>query len=187
MEKEVKPLRPRSLGTKLTEVEYARVEAAALKAGVGLSEWCRRAVLEFAEREGVQTTGRELRALVRGIHRAVAEAVRRHAEARDAQLQRAHAEHFAFLAHELRAPVANVSLSVNLLEEGVTSDAVVPRVRRAVDRMRELLDNEISRARLDAGATLRIEPVSLRSLPTTVVMPSLISRSILGCGLVGSS
>jgi len=50
----VKPLRPRSLGTKLTEVEYARVEAAALKAGVGLSEWCRRAVLEFAERDGAQ-------------------------------------------------------------------------------------------------------------------------------------
>jgi hypothetical protein len=35
----------------LTEVEYARVEAAALRAGVGLSEWCRRAVLEFAERD----------------------------------------------------------------------------------------------------------------------------------------
>ena len=50
----MKPLRPRSLGTKLTEVEYARVEAAALKAGVGLSEWCRRAVLEFAERDGSQ-------------------------------------------------------------------------------------------------------------------------------------
>ena len=50
----MKPLRPRSLGTKLTEVEYARVEAAALKAGVGLSEWCRRAVLECAERDGSQ-------------------------------------------------------------------------------------------------------------------------------------
>ena len=50
----MKPLRPRSLGTKLTEVEYARVEAAALKAGVGMSEWCRRAVLEFAERDGSQ-------------------------------------------------------------------------------------------------------------------------------------
>jgi hypothetical protein len=43
------PLRDRSLGTKLTEVEYARVEAAALRAGVGLSEWCRRAVLEAAD------------------------------------------------------------------------------------------------------------------------------------------
>ncbi len=50
----MKPLRPRSLGTKLTEVEYARVEAAALKAGVGLSEWSRRAVLEFAERDGAE-------------------------------------------------------------------------------------------------------------------------------------
>ena len=51
----MKPLRGRSLGTKLTEVEYARVEAAALKAGVGLSEWCRRAVLECAEREACQS------------------------------------------------------------------------------------------------------------------------------------
>ena len=44
------PLRHRSLGTKLTETEYARVESAAADAGVGLSEWCRRAVLEAAER-----------------------------------------------------------------------------------------------------------------------------------------
>ena len=50
----VKPLRGRSLGTKLSEVEYARVEAAALKAGVGLSEWCRRAVLAVAERDGAE-------------------------------------------------------------------------------------------------------------------------------------
>jgi len=43
------PLRDRSLGTKLTEVEYARVESAALRAGVGLSEWCRGAVLRAAD------------------------------------------------------------------------------------------------------------------------------------------
>lgn len=46
------PLRDRSLGTKLTEVEYAQVEAAALRAGVGLSEWCRRIVLNAAESDG---------------------------------------------------------------------------------------------------------------------------------------
>jgi hypothetical protein len=45
------PPRTRSLGTKLTEVEYSSVEAAALRAGIGLSEWCRRVVLESAERE----------------------------------------------------------------------------------------------------------------------------------------
>jgi hypothetical protein len=49
------PLRGRSLGTKLTEVEYARVEAAALRSGVGLSEWCRRAVLELSDRAECQT------------------------------------------------------------------------------------------------------------------------------------
>jgi hypothetical protein len=46
------PLRDRSLGTKLTEVEYAQVETAALRAGVGLSEWCRRTVLNAAESDG---------------------------------------------------------------------------------------------------------------------------------------
>jgi hypothetical protein len=50
----VRPLRGRSLGTKLSEVEYACVEAAALRAGVGLSEWCRCAVLKFAERDSPQ-------------------------------------------------------------------------------------------------------------------------------------
>ena len=48
------PLRDRSLGTKLTELEYSRVEAAALRAGVGLSEWCRRVVLAAAEGESGQ-------------------------------------------------------------------------------------------------------------------------------------
>src|SRR5687767_5506779 len=45
------PLRARSLGTKLTEVEYASIEAAALRDGIGLSEWCRRVVLEAAGQE----------------------------------------------------------------------------------------------------------------------------------------
>ena len=48
------PLRDRSLGTKLTEVEYARVEAAALRAGIGLSEWCRRVALSAADRDDGQ-------------------------------------------------------------------------------------------------------------------------------------
>lgn len=48
------PLRDRSLGTKLTEVEYSSVESAALRAGVGLSEWCRRVVLRAAGNEDGQ-------------------------------------------------------------------------------------------------------------------------------------
>ena len=49
------PIRGRSLGTKLTELEFAGVEAAAVQAGVGLSEWCRRAVLETVDRGERQT------------------------------------------------------------------------------------------------------------------------------------
>src|SRR5271157_1547213 len=44
-----KPLRVRSVGTKLTEAEYAQCERLAARRGLTLSEWCREALLEAPE------------------------------------------------------------------------------------------------------------------------------------------
>lgn len=111
----------------------------------------------------------EQRVLARGIHRAIVSAVSQYAKARDRELQRAHAEHFAFLAHELRTPLSNITMGVDLLDEGVDAATLLPRVRRAAQRMRELLDNEISSARLAAGSPLHLEPVRLAALLGTVL------------------
>ena len=43
-----KPLRVRSVGTKVTEPEHAQCEKAAARRGQTLSEWCRQVVLEAA-------------------------------------------------------------------------------------------------------------------------------------------
>ncbi len=43
---EPKPLRARSVGTKLTEAEYAHCERAAAQFGLAVGEWCRQVVLE---------------------------------------------------------------------------------------------------------------------------------------------
>jgi len=44
-----KQLRVRSVGTKLSEAEYAQCERSAARRGLTLGEWCRQALLEAAE------------------------------------------------------------------------------------------------------------------------------------------
>ncbi|MCA9709362.1 MAG: HAMP domain-containing histidine kinase [Myxococcales bacterium] len=127
------------------------------------------AILDVSDEHEEEISPLEHRALARGINRAIASAVTRYAQARDQELQRAHSEHFAFLAHELRTPLSNIEMGIDLLEEGLDAAALLPRVRRAARRMRELLDNEITSARLSAGSPLHVEPVRLSRLLSTVI------------------
>jgi hypothetical protein len=126
-------------------------------------------ILDFAHHKKVLVSASEHRALVRGINRAVVESVTRYARARDEELERTHAGHFAFLAHELRSPLANVRMGIDLLEDGTEQAAVIPRVRRAVDHIRELLDNQIVRIRLGSETPLHRALVGLGDLVRTVV------------------
>ena len=51
------PLRTKSIGFKVSEEEYARLEEAARAAGFTLGEWCRQVVLEDASGEEIKPTG----------------------------------------------------------------------------------------------------------------------------------
>jgi hypothetical protein len=46
------PLRTKTLGTKVSEVEFAQLEAAARERGLTLSEWCRETLLARVNRQG---------------------------------------------------------------------------------------------------------------------------------------
>ena len=46
-----KQLRGRSLGTRLSEAEYAQCEKSAARRGQSLSEWCRKVLLEASQEE----------------------------------------------------------------------------------------------------------------------------------------
>jgi hypothetical protein len=52
-----KPLRGRSLGTRLSEDEYTRCEKAAARRGQTLSEWCRRVLLEASQENTADDAG----------------------------------------------------------------------------------------------------------------------------------
>jgi predicted RNA-binding Zn ribbon-like protein len=51
---ETKPLRVRSVSTKLTEAEYVQCERMAARCGLAVSEWCRQAVLEASDAGAVR-------------------------------------------------------------------------------------------------------------------------------------
>lgn len=51
------PLRTKTLGTKVSEEEYAQLEEAARAGGFTLGEWCRQVVLEDASGEEIKPAG----------------------------------------------------------------------------------------------------------------------------------
>ncbi|ALC31570.1 HAMP domain-containing sensor histidine kinase [Streptomyces sp. CFMR 7] len=69
-------------------------------------------------------------------------------------------------AHELRTPVAVMRGSVELAERGSGgADAYLPGIRRAADRMGHVVENLLTRGRLEAAVeTVRAEPLRLDQL-----------------------
>ncbi len=51
------PLRTKTVGTKLSEPEYAQLEAAARERGLTLSEWCRQVLLASVNGQGSKAAG----------------------------------------------------------------------------------------------------------------------------------
>lgn len=127
-------------------------------------------VLEFASAREITVSHGEHTALARGVNRATAEAVSRYALARDREVARAHAEHFAFLAHELRTPLSSIRMGLDLLDDRrVDAADILPRIRKASASMQELLDNEITSTRLSSDSALHIESVALDATLAEVV------------------
>lgn len=82
------------------------------------------------------------------------------AEALDAQERL-----LADAAHELRTPVAVMRGSVDLADaDPGRLHAHLPRLRRATDRMTDVVDNILTRGRLQAGNTFRPVPLRLDQL-----------------------
>jgi hypothetical protein len=88
--------RTKSVGTKVTEAEYAQLEACACKEGLSISEWCRSVLLERTNgdrpTEAEKVTLAEilaLRMILLNLHFAVARAETITADAMQAIIERA--------------------------------------------------------------------------------------------------
>jgi hypothetical protein len=88
--------RTKSVGTKLTEAEYALLEASACEEGLSISEWCRNVLLEMANGDRPSETQKvtlaeilALRTILLNLHFAVARAETITADAMQEIIERA--------------------------------------------------------------------------------------------------
>ncbi len=97
------------------------------------------------------------RRLVTAVNIGAAEAVREYSRRRDEELEREQGRHRAFIAHELRNPLAAAVAASNLLaQQNPTLSGARPMqlLDRSLGRVRQLVDQMLVAGRLDAG----IEP-----------------------------
>jgi signal transduction histidine kinase len=95
-----------------------------------------------------------------------AEAVSAYISQRDIEVTRAHSQHVAFIAHELRNPLLPASMALNLLKENARPEQewALKMLTRSVAAFRELIDQTLITDRLEGEVQLRPEPVELEAL-----------------------
>ncbi|HVU05407.1 MAG TPA: sensor histidine kinase [Polyangiaceae bacterium] len=130
------------------------------------------AILLTGKDAGVEISFREFQVTFGSIVTGIGDAVAEYSRQRDAELQRQHNEHFAFVAHELRSPLYSAMMGLELLEqkgELRTGTTAAGTVTRSLRRMQELIDHSLSVARIASGVDLRLEPVKLDLLLSDAV------------------
>lgn len=88
------------------------------------------------------------------------------------------------ISHELRSPLARLSVAIELARSGSDREAALQRIQKEADRLNDLVSQllQVTRAEGDPSA-LRREPVVLRELVATVVEDCAIEASARGCRL----
>ncbi len=127
----------------------------------------RDAILATAVDSGVQPRYRELQVIFDCVITGIAHAVTQYAQQRDAELVRHANEHFAFIAHELRNPLAAATAALDVLRakgQLPTEGRAVIALERGLKRTSELVDQTLKIARLSSGVELHRERTTLRAL-----------------------
>jgi signal transduction histidine kinase len=127
----------------------------------------RDAILATGRDHGAAMALHELQVVFDSIITGIASAVSEYARQRDAEIQRQHNEHFAFVAHELRNPLSSATMAFESLLRKKRIDPEereVAILSRGLSRMREHIDHSLDVARVVSGIELRTERVRLRAL-----------------------
>ena len=120
----------------------------------------RDAIVATAADAGMAVTFGELQSVFKSTITGIARAVSEYARQRDAELQRQHNEHIAFLAHELRNPLSSATSAVEILHAKghIPPDArAALALTRALTRMKELVEHSLHVARAASGVELNRE------------------------------
>ena len=104
-------------------------------------------VHEVAEGMDLDLRGRARRVVDREFDDAIAGAVKAFAQSQAREVQRRRAEHLAFVAHDLRTPLAAITFCIHILEQRLPAaegDAETARLLRTLGRGAKQLDGLVS-------------------------------------------
>ncbi len=139
-------------------------------------------ILRVARSQGVSFSIQQCESLFELIGAGGAQAAGQYAKLRDRQVEQQAAEHFSFIAHEIRNPLHTARIASSLLKARSQSDSGTwQRLEQAHARLSELVDNAILGARMFGEFQLRRVPVDLRELGREIaneLSPQAESRNI---------
>jgi len=138
-------------------------------------------ILDVAVDRGTPLSVGAVRALSEAINDASSAAVAEYAAERDLAHQRQGAEHLAFLAHELRNPLGAARVALELLRRAPDrAERAVTGLTRSMQRLTELIDEALLRARLESMVTTRRETVLVSDLFRRIENESQLEAELAG-------
>ncbi len=145
----------------------------------------RDAILSTAVEAGILPSLDEIQLVFDCIITGIAHAVSEYTYQRDAELRRQANEHFAFIAHELRNPLASAAMAFQQLKESGTMPALraVAILERGIHRTAELVDQTLQTARIASGIELRRQQTTLGALFADVELGALPEAQAKGIEL----
>jgi signal transduction histidine kinase len=157
--------------------------------GAGLPElvreygYCYEAIVEVAAERGAPMSEAAMVKLARCLFAAASEAVDEYATREVARQRTSDAEHFAFIAHELRGPLYALQLGVERLAADVGIEKAQALIARA-DRATALLDQAIVDARRTSfTGQLHIERLVVAELAAAAIDDSAVRADERGVRL----
>jgi signal transduction histidine kinase len=134
-------------------------------------------ILEELQSVGGSISIRQLRRVLHLVNAGRAEAVVAYGERRDTEITRAHTQHVAFVAHELRGPLMTGLLAVKELRQHVRPDDewAIGMLTRSLTTLRDLVNKVLTAERLAAGVPLAREPLDLHALLDQAVTENRLS------------
>jgi len=106
----------------------------------------------------------ELRSLSWYLVGGIANAATKYAQERDVELRRRTAKHVAFLAHELRNPLASMRLAWGRLEKQgfpPNTERLVAIVKANLNQLSDRVDHALTEVKLEAGGDLHLQDIDV--------------------------
>jgi signal transduction histidine kinase len=118
------------------------------------------ALCELSAEDVCDLPASDLLRLTRALGRGTAASARAYAAMRDQELSRQAAEHFSFIAHELRTPLQTACLAAALMDGGAGDELRAhyhERLQRSLTQISDLVDEALIRMRLSFSSVVHAE------------------------------